>query len=318
MKIIKNLVSTSKYNIKCPYSMNAEFIVVHNTANDASAKNEIAYMIGNNNQVSFHYAIDDKEIVQGIPENRNTWNAGDGGSGKGNRKGLSIEICYSKSGGNKFIEAEKLAAKFIAFKLKEKGWDISKVMKHQDFSKKYCPHRTLDMGWQRFLNMVQSELNLLNKPSTGSSTEKILYRVQTGAFSKKSNADALLAKVKAAGFDTYMVQSKDGLYKVQVGAYSVKSNADAMAKKLKAKGFNVYITTESGSPVTSSPAPKKTLKVGSKVKVKPGAKTYTGGNLSSFVYNTVYDVIQISGNRVVIGKVKAVTAAIHKDNLLVQ
>jgi len=158
MKIIKNLVSTSKYNIKCPYSMNAEFIVVHNTANDASAKNEIAYMIGNNNQVSFHYAIDDKEIVQGIPENRNTWNAGDGGSGKGNRKGLSIEICYSKSGGNKFIEAEKLAAKFIAFKLKEKGWDISKVKKHQDFSGKYCPHRTLDMGWQRFLDMAQKEM----------------------------------------------------------------------------------------------------------------------------------------------------------------
>ena len=161
MKIIKNLVSTSKYNIKCPYSMNAEFIVVHNTANDASAKNEIAYMIRNNNQVSFHYAIDDKEIVQGIPENRNTWNAGDGGSGKGNRKGLSVEICYSKSGGNKFIEAEKLAAKFIAFKLKEKGWDISKVMKHQDFNKKYCPHRTLDMGWQRFLNIIQIELNKL-------------------------------------------------------------------------------------------------------------------------------------------------------------
>lgn len=163
MKIIKNLVSTSKYNIKCPYSMNAEFIVVHNTANDASAKNEIAYMIGNNNQVSFHYAIDDKEIVQGIPENRNTWNAGDGGSGKGNRKGLSIEICYSKSGGNKFIEAEKLAAKFIAHKLKEKGWEIDKVKKHQDFSGKYCPHRTLDMGWQRFLNMVQAELNELKE-----------------------------------------------------------------------------------------------------------------------------------------------------------
>ena len=98
MRIIQNLVSPSKYNIKCPYTMNAEFIVVHNTANDASARNEVAYMIRNNNSVSFHYAIDDKEIVQGIPENRNAWHAGDGGNGKGNRKGLSVEICYSKSG----------------------------------------------------------------------------------------------------------------------------------------------------------------------------------------------------------------------------
>ena len=161
MKVIQNLVPASKYNIKCPYPMAAEFIVVHNTANDASARNEVAYMIKNNDKVSFHYAIDDKEIIQGIPENRNAWHAGDGANGQGNRKGIGIEICYSKSGGTRFIEAEKLAAKFIAFKLNEKGWGIDKVKKHQDFSGKYCPHRTLDMGWQRFLDMVQSELDKL-------------------------------------------------------------------------------------------------------------------------------------------------------------
>jgi N-acetylmuramoyl-L-alanine amidase CwlA len=158
VKVVQNLVSPSKYSIKCPYPMVAEFIVVHNTANDASARNEVAYMIRNNDKVSFHYAVDDKEIVQGIPENRNAWHAGDGANGQGNRKGLSIEICYSKSGGKRFEEAEKLAAKFIAYKLKEKGWGIDRVKKHQDFSGKYCPHRTLDMGWQRFLDMVKSEM----------------------------------------------------------------------------------------------------------------------------------------------------------------
>ena len=161
MKIIQNLVPQSKYNIKCPYTMTPEYIVVHNTSNDASARNEVQYMINNNSSTSFHYAIDDKEIVQGIPENRNAWHAGDRTNGPGNRKGLSIEICYSKSGGKRFEEAEKLAAKFIAFKLNEKGWGIDKVKKHQDFSGKYCPHRTLDMGWQRFLDMVKSELDKL-------------------------------------------------------------------------------------------------------------------------------------------------------------
>ena len=110
MNVVKNLVSQSKYNIKCPYSMDADCIVVHNTANDATAKNEVAYMIRNDNKVSYHYAIDDKEIVQGIPDNRNAWHAGDGGSGKGNRKGIGIEICYSKSGGSKFIAAEKIGS----------------------------------------------------------------------------------------------------------------------------------------------------------------------------------------------------------------
>ena len=161
MKVIQNLVPASKYSIKCPHPMTHEFIVVHNTANDASAANEVAYMIRNDNKVSFHYAVDDKEIVQGIPENRNAWHAGVGTNGRGNRKGLSIEICYSKSGGQRFIEAEKLTAKFIAYKLKEKGWGIDRVKKHQDFSGKYCPHRTLDMGWQRFLDMVKSELDKL-------------------------------------------------------------------------------------------------------------------------------------------------------------
>ena len=157
-EIIKQYVPTNKYNIKCPYSMDPIGICVHNTANDASAKSEVNYMIGNNNQVSYHVAIDDQYAVECIPFNRNAWHAGDGGSGQGNRKYISIEICYSKSGGSKFDQAEKNAARYIAMLLKEYGWDISYVKKHQDFSGKYCPHRTLDYGWQRFLDMISAEL----------------------------------------------------------------------------------------------------------------------------------------------------------------
>lgn len=157
VNIRQSLVDTNKYDVKCPHDMNAEFIVVHNTANDASANNEISYMKSNNNKVSFHYAVDDIEIVQGIPENRNAWHAGDG-NGEGNRKGIAIEICYSKSGGERFDKAEENAAEFIASKLKEKGWGIDKVKKHQDFDDKYCPHRTLDLGWDRFLNKIRSYL----------------------------------------------------------------------------------------------------------------------------------------------------------------
>lgn len=138
--------------------MVAEFYVVHNTANDASARNEIAYMIRNDDKRSYHYAIDDKEVVQGILESRNAWHAGDGGNGPGNRKGIGIEICYSKSGGKRFEDAEKNAAKFIAQGLIDKGWGIDKVKKHQDFSGKKCPHRTLDMGWDRFIKMIESEM----------------------------------------------------------------------------------------------------------------------------------------------------------------
>ena len=154
----QNLVSKDKYPIKCPYAMIAEFIVVHNTANDASAENEIAYMIRNENQVSFHYAVDNQEVVQGLPIDRNAWHAGDG-NGEGNRKGIAIEICYSKSGGTRFDQAEKNAAHFISTLLRERQWGIEKVKKHQDFSNKYCPHRTLDKGWNGFIQMIKGYLN---------------------------------------------------------------------------------------------------------------------------------------------------------------
>lgn len=147
-------------------------------------------------------------------------------------------------------------------------------------------------------------------------SDDVLYRVQTGAFTKKDNADALLVKVKAAGFDTYMVKVND-LYKIQVGAYSKKSNADAMAEKLKAAGFETYITTNSGTSVKAE-TPKIEIKVGDKVKVRSGAKTYTGGGLSSRVYKTKYDVIQTNGDRVVIGLGKAVTAAVNVKDLILQ
>lgn len=156
--IIKNLVPKDKYSIKCPYEMKPTRIVVHNTYNDASAKDEIAYMISNDKEVSFHYAVDDKEVVQGIPENRNAWHAGDGGKGKGNREGIGIEICYSKSGGDRFIKAEKNAVDLIVDILKRYNWGIDKVTKHQDYSGKYCPHRTLDMGWSRFIKMIDAKL----------------------------------------------------------------------------------------------------------------------------------------------------------------
>lgn len=160
------LVSSQNYKIKCPNTLVPEGWCVHNTANDASAENEVRYMIHNTNQVSFHTAVDDKEVIQGLPYDRNAWAAGDG-NGPGNRKYLHLEICFSKSGGERYTKAEQNAVKFLAQDLKKRGWGISKIKKHQDFSGKKCPHRILDEGrWQSFLNRVQEELNTLNKPAS--------------------------------------------------------------------------------------------------------------------------------------------------------
>ena len=157
--IIKKIVPSSKYDIKCPFVMKPTRIVVHNTANDASARNEIAYMTNNDYETSFHYAVDDIEIVQGIEEDRNAWHAGDG-NGVGNREGIGIEICYSLSGGERFDKAEDNAVDLIVDIMNRYGFSIEQVTKHQDYSGKYCPHRTLDNGWERFINKIQNRLNV--------------------------------------------------------------------------------------------------------------------------------------------------------------
>lgn len=153
-----------KIGIKCPNTMTPTRIVIHNTANDAPAENEIKYMHSNNKEQSFHFAVDDKEIIQGIELNRNAWHAGDG-NGKGNREGIAIEICYSKSGGERWLKAVENAAELVAKLLKDYSFGIDKVTKHQDYSGKHCPHRILDeYGWDNFIALVKSKLNGETKP----------------------------------------------------------------------------------------------------------------------------------------------------------
>ena len=178
-----------KLSIKCPNTMTPTRIVIHNTANDASAANEITYMHKNTNQTSFHFAVDDKEIVQGIELNRNAWHASDG-NGKGNREGIAIEICYSKSGGEKWLKAVENAAELTAKLLKDYGWGIDKVTKHADYTNKHCPHRILDeYGWDNFLNLVKSKMSAGTTPAPVPSTPKSGINTAVIEWQKAAMAD---------------------------------------------------------------------------------------------------------------------------------
>lgn len=80
-----------------------------------------------------------------------------------------------------------------------------------------------------------------------------LYKVQTGAFAIKRNAEKQAAKIIAKlGIRTTIV--KEGLiYKVQCGAFSQYGNAVTMSKRLRSAGFKVLIksaiTTDKPSDV---------------------------------------------------------------------
>lgn len=76
----------------------------------------------------------------------------------------------------------------------------------------------------------------------------------------------------------------------------------------------------SSNPEKQAAASRQKFSKGDRVRVVKGAKTYTGGGLASFVYTTVYTVIQVGGknlpdDRIVIGINGAVTAAVKEADL---
>ena len=104
---------------------------------------------------------------------------------------------------------------------------------------------------------------------------------------------------------------KPGKAKVTAVARTGKHPVHLVA--VKGGGSNVYGWVDTAFVVRES----VNLAIGARVKVKSGAKTYAGGQISPFVYKNTYDVIQITGDRVVIGVGKKVTAAVNKKDLTV-
>lgn len=141
-------------------------------------------------------------------------------------------------------------------------------------------------------------INYRNKPTWNA-------KDVVGTIQKGYGFPYILEKIKVGNSYQFKVQNSRGLtfYITAHPAY------------VKVVDSSTFSSVSSKSKPKSAP---KTLKVGSEVKVKKGATDYDGKSLASFVYDRTFDVIQISGNRVVIGQGKTVTAAIHKNNLIIQ
>lgn len=169
------LVPSSKYNIKAPYTMIPKKITLHNTDNQMPAVNEISYMRNNNNQTSYHLAIDEKEAIQGLPYNRNGWHSGDGGNGYGNRNTIGVEICrnYDRSRNttnlndplkSQYTKAEQNTIKFVAQLCIDLGIvaNNANIKTHNDWNGKWCPSKILNEGrLQQVKNAIIEEYNRL-------------------------------------------------------------------------------------------------------------------------------------------------------------
>lgn len=139
--------------------MKPKYIVIHNTANSASSYNEISYLHDSENDtyISFHYAVDDEEVWQALPDNVNGWHAGDGSTlDSYNRNSIGVEIAKSTDHNDDLKDsAIDKAARLVAYLTEKHGIPIDNVITHHDASGKYCPHDIFDRyGWDNFIKLV--------------------------------------------------------------------------------------------------------------------------------------------------------------------
>ena len=82
--------------------------------------------------------------------------------------------------------------------------DKQNMTVHRWFAAKACPGDYL----YNLHGQIAKEVNALLSGGSTTKASSVLYRVQVGAFSKKQNAETMLKKLKAAGFDGIITNSK--------------------------------------------------------------------------------------------------------------
>ena len=324
-----SLVSYKKIspNSSNPRNRKIDKITIHHMAGNLSVEACGKVFETTDRQASSNYGVGtDGRIGLYVDESRRAWTS----SNRDNdNRAVTIEVA-NDGGAPDWHVSDKALEATIALcvdicqrngiqKLNFTGDKSGNLTMHKYFASTECPGKYLGGKFPYIADEVNRRLSAAQKDqvstdqnSGSGSTGGVLYRVQVGAYSKKSNAENQLAKIKAAGFSDAFIAVVDGkLYRVQIGAYSVKANAEAQLAKVKKAGFTGFVTTLSGQV-----EPAKVLKVGSTVRVKPLAKDYNGGNLASFVYGRDHKVKEINGNRVVITFNGEVVAAVHRDNLI--
>ena len=167
LNLTVSLVDKTHYKARCPYVMKPEYVVIHNAATPKGTAKSLC--VCQNKTVnseaelkSWHFSVDEDSVWESLPLNRNGFHASDGANGDGNRKGIAIEIARDLDGEEQYYQsAENRGALLAAVLLNKYGWDTSHLKTHHDFAidGKWCPHKILDNGWDKFVAKVQSYLD---------------------------------------------------------------------------------------------------------------------------------------------------------------
>jgi len=135
-------------------------VTVHNTDNSsagADARAHARYVQGpeaRERKVSWHYTVDDAEVIQHLPDDEVGWHAG-----SGNSRSVAVEICQHV--GIDQVAANDRAAWLVAVLVKRHGIQLTAVVPHKFWTGKHCPSLLLDGpgGFQSFLSSVAKRAN---------------------------------------------------------------------------------------------------------------------------------------------------------------
>ena len=160
------MVQVTKKFIKYNHSgvNNPKYIVIHETGNTdigADAERHYKYFNGGDRGASAHYFVDDKQIIQVVEHNVQSWHNGKKYVSNpavpqcNNSNSIGIEICvnqdgdYSKSVDNAVELTKKL--------MKELNIPADKVIRHYDSCGKQCPAKMLREPklWSDFKKSIQ-------------------------------------------------------------------------------------------------------------------------------------------------------------------
>lgn len=93
-------------------------------------------------------------------------------------------------------------------------------------------------------------------------------------------------------------------------------NGETRRKKLVAAGYN-YNEVQAMVKKLMTPKVAPTIKVGSKVKIKVGAKSYEGKRVAPWIYLKAYTVDELKGDRAVLNR-KGICTAFNVNDLIIQ
>lgn len=141
---------------------------------------------------------------------------------------LCVDICR-RNGFKRMINSSSLID--LKNKLNTKSDDTVILSKHNFYANKSCPGRYLGSKFDELAQLVTNRLSNIKEDNTNKGGN-IVYKVQVGSFSSKANADAMVQRLKRAGFDAIIKTETVGVSQAPKPTVTPKKPIQEIAREV--------------------------------------------------------------------------------------